>query len=240
MGITLLFSYSIWVATDCDPIFPFISDLDLHPMSTILFTAGLTLTGIMVIILAFQITNNRKGWCETLHTNEFGLLPMINNISFFPGIIVGLGIIGIAWNPWNEGIEIHILYANAIFYGGVAWTFLATYSTWLMCAFDERFKQLIKPRIFAAVTAAVCLLILIWKVGQAHNNGFDFGENEALSRNFVSFCKGNAGGSLDDIYLSQAAIAEWVMVLSMLYFSNTFAKEVTIINEAMPQIENEE
>lgn len=240
MLFTLFISYVLWVLSGCDPFFPFISDLDLHPWTTSLFTAGLTLTGFMVIILSFQIICNRGTWFKLLNQEELKSLPLVNKTTIIPGIITGLGIIGIAWAPWNEGIEVHILLANAVFYGGVAWTSLATYTTWRMSKFDEKFKVLIKPRIYSAAVAFTGLIGMIWKVGQAHQNGFDFGQNESLSINFNRFCRGEANGSLGNVFLSQAAIFEWLLVLSMLYFTHTFIKEVTLINEARTCLGTEE
>ena len=53
--VTLLVCYAVWVWEGCDPYMPFISDTDTHPSSTVPFTIGFTLSGLLLTMLALSL-----------------------------------------------------------------------------------------------------------------------------------------------------------------------------------------
>lgn len=228
LGGTIAISYILWVISGCDPFFPFISDLDLHPWTTSLFTFGLTFSGFLLILLTIQIYSLRSEWALSHLSVNDKLLPLLNKIAFIPGVIAGIAVIGIAWAPWNEGIELHILLANGVFYSGVIWAGVITFSTWKMSTIDTKLSVLLRARIISALAAFIGLIGMIWKVGVAVKSGFDFESNEVVSTDFDTFCRG-IGSSLGSDLLNQAALFEWLLAVGILFFIYTFKNEISLV-----------
>ena len=53
-----------WILDGCDPIFPYISDLDLQPTAGFIFTIGYSICGVLLSINGFQISAIRGLWME--------------------------------------------------------------------------------------------------------------------------------------------------------------------------------
>ena len=94
---TLVACYAIWTWDGCDPFMPFISDTDTNPVSSLPFTLGFTLTGLLLTIIAWQMYSIRSDW---IVNNSVGTKPrMLNTFSAILGAISGLFIVWIAYTP---------------------------------------------------------------------------------------------------------------------------------------------
>ena len=69
---TLVACYAIWTWDGCDPFMPFISDTDTNPVSSLPFTLGFTLTGLLLTIIAWQMYSIRSDW---IVNNSVGTKP---------------------------------------------------------------------------------------------------------------------------------------------------------------------
>ena len=115
---TLVACYAIWTWDGCDPFMPFISDTDTNPVSSLPFTLGFTLAGLLLTIIAWQMYSIRSDW---IVNNSVGTKPrMLNTFSAILGAISGLFIVWIAYTPWDENLALHLLQARVIFATSIA------------------------------------------------------------------------------------------------------------------------
>ena len=218
---TLAVCYALWVSEGCDHFMPFISDTDTHPVSGAPFTIGFTVSGLLLVLLAWQLFRLRSDWISTNPTGA--RLRLLNKFSAYFGIISGLFIVWIAYTPWHEQLELHLLQARVIFGSSLIWTFLSTIMTREMAAFDTRFQEVYVPRRNRATFTGLCLGLMSLSVVQYTGISVGLFEFETYV-DMVQICT-----DLSINEMSMAALFEWAMVLGLIGVVETGIHEVSLL-----------
>ena len=145
LSATPIISYIFWILDGCDPIFPYISDLDLQPSAGFIFTVGYAICGVLLSINGFQISTIRGFWMERKNLEQRWMV--INKFSMFPSILSGICLSWIAFTPWDEDLRLHLIQANLIFLGSILWAVITVIITFKISKIDKEFSKLIKKRV---------------------------------------------------------------------------------------------
>ena len=223
---TLVACYAIWVWDGCDPFMPFISDTDTNPVSSLPFTLGFTLTGLLLAVIAWQMNYIRAEWIES---NSMGTKArMLNTFSAILGFISGLFIIWIAYTPWDENLALHLLQARVIFASSIAWAVLSTMLASEMQSQDQRFEDVFRPRrdrtAFTVICCALMALNVVRFIGFGDATSLELDHFEAYL-DTVEICT-----DLMATEMSLAALFEWGMVLGLIAVIHTGILEADLLS----------
>ncbi len=204
---------------------PFISDTDTNPVSSPFFTLGLTLTGLLLSVIAWQMYSIRSEWIED---NSMENKPRIlNTFSAIFGIISGIFLIWIAYTPWDENLALHLLQARIIFVSSIAWAILSTMLAREMQVKDLRFENVFKPRRVRTALTVICCVLMALNV--LRFIGFGDAASMELS-NFESYIDTvEICTDLSFAEMSLAALFEWGMVLGLIAVVHTAILEADLI-----------
>ena len=223
---TLVACYAIWTWDGCDPFMPFISDTDTNPVSSLPFTLGFTLTGLLLTIIAWQMYSIRSDW---IVNNSVGTKPrMLNTFSAILGAISGLFIVWIAYTPWDENLALHLLQARVIFATSIAWAVLSPMLASEMQSQDQRFEEVFRTRrnrtVFTTACCALMALNVVRFIGFGDATSLELGHFEAYL-DTVEICT-----DLMATEMSLAALFEWGMVLGLVAVIHTGILEADLLS----------
>jgi len=211
--------YGLWVRKGCHYT-PFISDLDLYAPEEHFFTFGLTLTGLAILVMVFDLFFLRRAAFEKAELEKHW--NWLNVLAILPGIGVSMGCVSLAFTPWNQDLMTHVHQSDAIFYGGVLWCALATAGTWRMGRESPRFRRILPWRLAGVLGAGICL------AGMAHHAAqyffapeFDLDDLLARTKDMAVFCS-----AMGSPVLVKAALFEWGLVFFLLCTLGTFWPEL--------------
>lgn len=110
---TLIFSMSIhWFSGDARTFLIYISEADYPGLQRIVFTTGLTITGLIYSFLSYKIYLNFED------TSPRKLLLIISTIG---GVYIGINLVAMSFLDMYDHFSGHILTALTVFYGGMIW-----------------------------------------------------------------------------------------------------------------------
>ena len=223
LSATPIFSYIFWILDGCDPIFPYISDLDLQPTAGFIFTIGYSICGVLLSINGFQISAIRGLWME--RNNLENKWVIINRFSMFPAILSGICLSWIAFTPWDEDLRLHLIQANLIFTGSIAWAIISVIITFKISKVNVEFSKLIKKRASYTTISIFGLLGMIERVYKYLQISPDYLDIDSRSGFISGSCV-----ALDEILLTQSAIFEWIYVIGTILLISTFFGEIKLLS----------
>ena len=223
LSATPIFSYIFWILDGCDPIFPYISDLDLQPNAGLIFTMGYSICGVLLAINGFQISAIRGLWME--RNNLENKWVIINRFSMFPAILSGICLSWIAFTPWDEDLRLHLIQANLIFTGSIAWAIISVIITFKISKVNVEFSKLIKKRVSFTTISILGLLGMIERVYKYLQISPDYLDIDSRSGFISGSCV-----ALDEILLTQSAIFEWIYVIGTILLISTFFGEIKLLS----------
>ena len=110
---TLILSMSIhWFSGDARTFLIYISEADYPGLQRIVFTTGLTITGLIYSFLSYKIYVN----FEDTSPRKYLLI-----ISTIGGIYIGINLVAMSFLDMYDHFSGHILTALTVFYGGMIW-----------------------------------------------------------------------------------------------------------------------
>ena len=110
---TLIFSMSIhWFSGDARTFLIYISEADYPGLQRIVFTTGLTITGLIYSFISYKIYLNFED------TSPRKLLLIISTIG---GVYIGINLVAMSFLDMYDHFSGHILTALTVFYGGMIW-----------------------------------------------------------------------------------------------------------------------
>ena len=223
LSATPIISYIFWILDGCDPIFPYISDLDLQPSAGFIFTVGYAICGVLLSINGFQISTIRGFWMERKNLEQRWMV--INKFSMFPSILSGICLSWIAFTPWDEDLRLHLIQANLIFLGSILWAVITVIITFKISKIDKEFSKLIKKRVGYTMLSIFGLIGMIERVSKYLQISPDYLDIDSRSGFISGSCV-----ALDEILLTQSAIFEWIYVLGIILLISTFFEEIKILS----------
>ena len=225
LSATPIISYIFWILDGCDPIFPYISDLDLQPSAGFIFTVGYAICGILLSINGFQISAIRGFWMEK--NNFESRWMIINRFSMFPSILSGICLSWIAFTPWDEDLRLHLIQANLIFLGSIVWAIITVIITFKISQINGEFSKLIKKRVIYTMISILGLIGMVERVSkylQISPNYLDMDSR-------TGFISGSCV-ALNEKLLTQSAIFEWIYVVGVILLISTFFGEIKILSSS--------
>lgn len=200
-------SYPLWLAQGCRPFTPYVSDL-AGGSSRWLFLAGLTSSSLFLFPCWFDHHLAAKGLLEDGAPRKFQWL-----CTFLPilGVWCSLSILGVALNPWDRRMSLHLVAANGIFVGGPLWVFLGT-------LIGRRRGASFKKLWGLVLTAGISMMMMSVFVARGwHQRKMS---NDASMRQmrfeYEAYCSGQKGSPHGNINVNIAAAFEWVLLASVI------------------------
>lgn len=200
--LSLFVSYALWVVQGCMPFLPCISDLAGGQSGT-LFMWGVTFAALLLMPTWFDYYYMLK---VDLNTEGCHWICFHKLLLAF-GVYVSLCIIGVALNPWDERMVLHLLCASGLFCGGGV--FLAI-DTFLAYGHGGPFKQVLCITFLGfCAGVSMCVFIVIGFI-ELSNSGenIDMG---MMRTNFLGYCTGIPGSLHRNANFNVAALFEWTL-----------------------------
>ena len=216
LALTPLVTYALWVSDGCDPLMPFISDMDLPSRSGFTFTIGYAFSGILLALTGLQLGLLRDRWMAAAEMPRNWI--NLNLFAMLAAIAAGVSLFWISFTPWDEHLELHIAQANVIFFGSVIWASCVTLATWRMSFEEPGFSRVLAPRV------AFTVLGLVERVYRFTGLSADL---YALEERLQMLDQGCV--TLNESLLSQAAAFEWLLAASMVLVVVSFLPEVRLL-----------
>ena len=101
-----------WFSGDARTFLIYISEADYPGLQRIVFTTGLTITGLIYSFLSYKIYLNFED------TSPRKLLLIISTIG---GVYIGINLVAMSFLDMYDHFSGHILTALTVFYGGMIW-----------------------------------------------------------------------------------------------------------------------
>ena len=209
--------YAIWLSRGCKPFLPLISEFDSwNPESTV-FTTGVTITAMTMLLRIVQLHQMQKNKIAKLQlTRKWSTL---NHLTLMPGLIAILSVGALAHVPWNREIVLHMKLAKAIFEWGTLWCVLMTCLSWKFTEQEPLLLKALKLRFIGSALTAIGLIgITLTAVPIFRNNpGYIAQRIEMSLTEPMLFCTHSPKPEM-----TQGAAFEWLLVIGMLFVSWTF------------------
>ena len=222
LALTPLVTYALWVSDGCDPLMPFISDMDLPNRSGFTFTIGYAISGIMLALTGLQLGLLRDRWMSAAEIPRNWV--NLHLFAMLAAIAAGVSLFWISFTPWDEHLELHIFQANVIFFGSVIWASCVTLATWRMSFEEPEFSRVLTPRAAFTVLGLVGLVGMVERVYRFTGLSTDL---YALEERLQMLDQGCV--TLNESLLSQAAAFEWLLAASMVLVVVSFLPEVRLL-----------
>ena len=223
LSATPIISYILWILDGCDPIFPYISDLDLQPSAGLIFTLGYSICGVLLSINGFQIAAMRGIWMENNNLERKWII--INRLSIIPSIVSGICLSWIAFTPWDEDLRLHLIQANFIFFGSIAWAIITIIITFRISEENRDFATLINKRVSYTTLSIIGLIGMIERVYKYLQISPEYLDIDSRTGFISGSCV-----ALDEKLLTQSAVFEWMYVVGTILLISTFFGEIKILS----------
>ena len=213
---TLALCYVISVAKGHSEAFmPFISDLDLFQPEDTIFTIGLVISAVAIMVTLAALFSHKR---EALASAGMGRFWRVLNLIALPiGLLAAGSTLLIGFAPWPEFGPLHVLLARSIFYNGVAWCVIQLLLEWRLGRKVPLYLDQLKLRVLPVVAAFIGLVGFIFFSAKAVTQGEGSEETanwEELRQQALSSDTYTAG-SLSPMW-DVAALFEWLMILAMI------------------------
>lgn len=205
---TWLLCYALWLGQGCEPFLPFVSDFG-DGLSAPVFMVGMTVAALLAmpniadLYLATRDKMEEAGCCRRcLHS----WMPVL-------GLWCKGSIIGVALNPWDIRIDAHVLFADGIFFGSIAFTLMATLLTP-----HAKGGQLMVPLLLVGIAFTSCGM-MFWHFGAGMELlGEDGVEQSAtmMRNDYRAYCTGQGESLHRHRDFNIAAAYEWSLLSSVI------------------------
>jgi len=128
------------------------------------------------------------------------------------GVWCSISIAGVALNPWDERLDVHIFFANGIFMGGITFVLIASI---LGYARGLSFKRVLFVGIFA-FSSLVLMSVFVGKGFEDLKEAGTAAENfRMLGTDFKGYCTGKPGSLHAEDNVNVGAMFEWFLLASV-------------------------
>ena len=203
---TLILSMSIhWFSGDARTFLIYISEADYPGLQRIVFTTGLTITGLIYSFLSYKIYLN----FEDTSPRKFLLI-----ISTIGGVYIGINLVAMSFLDMYDHFSGHILTALTVFYGGMIWGLAIHFS---LPKSSTRIKSIRLGSILLSVLGFITMTIAYNKAAQE------------LGKAVILYEEMNL---VQHPYLDIAAIGEYALVFGFFMILFSIELDVKKINDS--------
>ena len=203
---TLIFSMSIhWFSGDARTFLIYISEADYPGLQRIVFTTGLTITGLIYSFLSYKIYLNFED------TSPRKLLLIISTIG---GVYIGINLVAMSFLDMYDHFSGHILTALTVFYGGMIWGLAIHFS---LPKSSTRIKSIRLGSILLSVLGFITMTVAYNRAAQE------------LGKAVILFEEMNL---VQHPYLDIAAIGEYALVFGFFMILFSIELDVKKINDS--------
>lgn len=203
---TLILSMSIhWFSGDARTFLIYISEADYPGLQRIVFTTGLTITGLIYSFLSYKIYANFED------TSPRKLLLIISTIG---GIYIGINLVAMSFLDMYDHFSGHILTALTVFYGGMIWGLAIHFS---LPKSTTRIKSVRLGSILVSVLGFITMTVAYNKAAQE------------LGKAVILYEEMNL---VQHPYLDIAAIGEYALVFGFFMILFSIELDVKKINDS--------
>ena len=197
---TLILSMSIhWFSGDARTFLIYISEADYPGLQRIVFTTGLTITGLIYSFLSYKIYLN----FEDISPRKFLLI-----ISTIGGVYIGINLVAMSFLDMYDHFSGHILTALTVFYGGMIWGLAIHFS---LPKSSTRIKSIRLGSILLSVLGFITMTVAYNRAAQE------------LGKAVILYEEMNL---VQHPYLDMAAIGEYALVFG--FFMILFSIELDV------------
>lgn len=203
---TLIFSMSIhWFSGDARTFLIYISEADYPGLQRIVFTTGLTITGLIYSFLSYKIYLNFED------TSPRKLLLVISTIG---GVYIGINLVAMSFLDMYDHFSGHILTALTVFYGGMIWGLAIHFS---LPKSSTRIKSIRLGSILLSVLGFITMTVAYNRAAQE------------LGKAVILYEEMNL---VQHPYLDMAAIGEYALVFGFFMILFSIELDVKKINDS--------
>ena len=203
---TLIFSMSIhWFSGDARTFLIYISEADYPGLQRIVFTTGLTITGLIYSFLSYKIYLNFED------TSPRKLLLIISTIG---GVYIGINLVAMSFLDMYDHFSGHILTALTVFYGGMIWGLAIHFS---LPKSSTRIKSIRLGSILLSVLGFITMTVAYNRAAQE------------LGKAVILYEEMNL---VQHPYLDMAAIGEYALVFGFFMILFSIELDVKKINNS--------
>lgn len=203
---TLILSMSIhWFSGDARTFLIYISEADYPGLQRIIFTTGLTITGLIYSLLSYKIYRN----FEDISPRKFLLI-----ISTIGGVYIGINLVAMSFLDMYDHFSGHILTALTVFYGGMIWGLAIHFS---LPKSSPRIKSIRLGSILLSVLGFITMTIAYNRAAQE------------LGKAVILYEEMNL---VQHPYLDIAAIGEYALVFGFFMILFSIELDVKKINDS--------
>ena len=203
---TLIFSMSIhWFSGDARTFLIYISEADYPGLQRIVFTTGLTITGLIYSFLSYKIYLNFED------TSPRKLLLVISTIG---GVYIGINLVAMSFLDMYDHFSGHILTALTVFYGGMIWGLAIHFS---LPKSSTRIKSIRLGSILLSVLGFITMTVAYNRAAQE------------LGKAVILYEEMNL---VQHPYLDMAAIGEYALVFGFFMILFSIELDVKKINNS--------
>lgn len=203
---TLIFSMSIhWFSGDARTFLIYISEADYPGLQRIVFTTGLTITGLIYSFLSYKIYLNFED------TSPRKLLLIISTIG---GVYIGINLVAMSFLDMYDHFSGHILTALTVFYGGMIWGLAIHFS---LPKSSTRIKSIRLGSILLSVLGFITMTVAYNRAAQE------------LGKAVILYEEMNL---VQHPYLDMAAIGEYALVFGFFMILFSIELDVKKINDS--------
>jgi len=203
---TLIFSMSIhWFSGDARTFLIYISEADYPGLQRIVFTTGLTITGLIYSFLSYKIYLNFED------TSPRKLLLIISTIG---GVYIGINLVAMSFLDMYDHFSGHILTALTVFYGGMIWGLAIHFS---LPKSSTRIKSIRLGSILLSVLGFITMTVAYNRAAQE------------LGKAVILYEEMNL---VQHPYLDIAAIGEYALVFGFFMILFSIELDVKKINDS--------
>ena len=202
---TLILSMSIhWFSGDARTFLIYISEADYPGLQRIVFTTGLTITGLIYSFLSYKIQLN----FEDTSPRKYLLI-----ISTIGGIYIGINLVAMSFLDMYDHFSGHILTALTVFYGGMIWGLAIHFS---LPKSSTRIKSIRLGSVLLSVLGFITMTVAYNKAAQE------------LGKAVILYEEMNL---VQHPYLDIAAIGEYALVFGFFMILFSIELDVKKIND---------
>ena len=203
---TLILSMSIhWFSGDARTFLIYISEADYPGLQRIVFTTGLTITGLIYSFLSYKIYLN----FEDTSPRKFLLI-----IATIGGIYIGINLVAMSFLDMYDHFSGHILTALTVFYGGMIWGLAIHFS---LPKSTTRIKSVRLGSILLSILGFITMTVAYNKAAQE------------LGKAVILYEEMNL---VQHPYLDIAAIGEYALVFGFFMILFSIELDVKKINDS--------
>ena len=202
---TLILSMSIhWFSGDARTFLIYISEADYPGLQRIVFTTGLTITGLIYSFLSYKIYLN----FEDKSPRKYLLI-----ISTIGGVYIGINLVAMSFLDMYDHFSGHILTALTVFYGGMIWGLAIHFS---LPKSSTRIKSIRLGSVLLSVLGFITMTVAYNKAAQE------------LGKAVILYEEMNL---VQHPYLDIAAIGEYALVFGFFMILFSIELDVKKIND---------